>query len=81
MVVHFPKSFYAVVGIDLRGLQTRVPHQLLNDADIDAMIEQMGGERVSEHVRAAFALYAGPFQNGMNDTVHLAAADRSAALR
>ena len=81
MVVHFPEPLYAVVGIDLRGFQTRMSHQLLNDADIDAMIEQMGGKRMSEHMRTAFALHPGSFQNGMNDTVHLAATDRPTALR
>ena len=81
MVVHFPEPLYAVVGVDLRGFQIRVSHQLLNDAYIDAMIEQMGGERMAEHMRTAFALYPGSFQNGMNDAVHLAPADRPTALR
>ena len=37
--------------VDLRGGHRRVAQQFLHDADIGAAVEQMGGERMPQHVR------------------------------
>ena len=38
------------VGIDLRGSKAAMPEQVLNGADVGAVVEHSGGKGVSEHV-------------------------------
>ena len=40
------------VGVDFRRRDVRVPQQLLHRSQIGAAIEQVAGERVTQHVRA-----------------------------
>lgn len=47
------------MGVDLRGLDAGMPEQLLDDAKIGPMLEQMGGETVPEHVRRQGTLNTG----------------------
>ena len=42
---------YAVVGVALCSAERGVAHQLLYIAHIGLLVEQMGGEGVSQHVR------------------------------
>ena len=39
------------VGVDLRGGDVGVTEQLLNEAQVGAPFEQMGGERMPQYVR------------------------------
>src|SRR5271166_622888 len=39
------------VGVDLRGAQARMPEQDLDDADVHAPLEHVGGEAVTQRVR------------------------------
>src|SRR4051795_1090126 len=39
------------VGVDLRGSQARMPEQDLDDADVHAPLEHVGGEAVTQRVR------------------------------
>ena len=36
------------VGVDLRGSQARMPEQDLDDADVHALLEHVGGEAVTQ---------------------------------
>ena len=38
------------MGVDLGGREVSVPEQFLNDAQVGAVIEQVGGEGVAEGV-------------------------------
>src|SRR6188472_3361920 len=38
-------------GVDLGGRDARVPEELLDRAQVGAALEQVGGERVAQHVR------------------------------
>ena len=47
------------VRVNLRGADGRVPEQFLDDPQIGAVLEQMGGKAVPQHVRRDVALDAG----------------------
>ena len=45
--------FYRVVRIYLGGGQTAVPQYGLDGVEVRTLVEQMGGERMPDHMRAA----------------------------
>ena len=54
------------VGINLRGADIRVAEQFLNHAQIRAMLQQMRGKTVTQHVRRNIALHASAFHSFLN---------------
>ena len=44
------------VGVDLGGGEVLVPEELLDHSQVRAAVEEVGGERVSERVRARLAV-------------------------
>lgn len=62
-VVDFRQVLKIEMGVDLGGLDIRVPEQFLYCPEVTAGFEQMGGERMTQHVRmdaAPEALFPGP---------------------
>jgi hypothetical protein len=47
------------VGVNLRGAQTGMSEQDLDDADVDATLEQVRGEAVTERVRPKMGIKRG----------------------
>ncbi len=61
--VDFAQAVAGDVGVDLRRADIRVAEQFLDDAQVSAMLEQVRGETVTQHVgrdvaRNARALHA-----------------------
>ena len=50
--VDVPDPFAGQMRVQLRGGDTRMPEQLLDDAQVGATLEQMRRERVPQRVRA-----------------------------
>src|SRR5690606_21035145 len=48
---HTERAAVEHVGVDLRGGDVLVPEQLLDGADVVAVLEQVGGEGVAQRVR------------------------------
>src|SRR5438067_1598675 len=53
--------------VDLSGAQTSMTEQLLDGPEVRATLEQMGGERVPEHVRREPAAEPGPLRGDAHD--------------
>src|SRR5262245_15317079 len=51
-VVHVPEPRFEHVCVDLRRRQIRMAEHGLNGAQVGAALEEMGGERMAEDVRA-----------------------------
>lgn len=49
--VHVFKAFQRGARIDLRGFHRSVAQKLLNDKDISASLQEMGGTGVADQVR------------------------------
>jgi hypothetical protein len=47
--------------VDLRGPARTVPQQLLDETQIDAVFQQMGGKGMSQTVKGITPLYIGGF--------------------
>ena len=52
------EPFCVHVRIDLRGRDVRVPEHFLDAHDFGAVLEQVRGKTVAQHVRTRFALPA-----------------------
>ena len=50
--VHVPDPLTGEMRVELRGGDTRMPEQLLDDAQVRSALEQVGRERVPQRVRA-----------------------------
>ena len=50
--VDVPDPFAGQMRVELRGGDTRMPEQLLDDAQVGSALEQMRRERVAQRVRA-----------------------------
>lgn len=59
LLVHLAEPAVGHMGVDLRGTDAGVTEQFLNDAQVRAMFEEMGGEAVTEHVRRDVAFDVG----------------------
>ena len=57
---YFAQGMLADMSVKHCGLEAFVPHQFLDIAQIRAMLEQMGGEAVAQHVRADLLGQSGP---------------------
>lgn len=53
LLVHFDEPLDAVVHINLRGCEVRVTEQFFNGVQIRAVIGEMRGERMAQHMRAS----------------------------
>src|SRR6476620_3982879 len=49
--VDVPDPFAGQMRVELRGGDTRMPEQLLDDAQVGSALEQVRGERVSQGMR------------------------------
>jgi len=49
--VHSDQPLFAHVSVDLRRLQARVAEELLDNSQVRATVEQMGGEAVAQGMR------------------------------
>ena len=56
--VDFAEAVAGNVGVDLGGADVGVAQQFLNNAQVGAMLEEMGGEAVAQHVRSDVACNA-----------------------
>ena len=56
--VNFAQAVASDVRVNLRSADTRVAEQLLDHPQIRAMLQQMRGKTVSQHVRRDIALHA-----------------------
>lgn len=68
--IYLPEPGDAVVRVDLRGLQRRVPQELLYLAHVRSTVEQVGGKRVPQHMGTFLALHASAAQFPLNDAVN-----------
>src|SRR5215472_14516035 len=59
------------LGIERCRLQLLVPEQYLNDADIDLLFEQVGGEAVSQRMHGHVLLNLGILGSGMDGAIEL----------
>ena len=50
-LMNFPQSVAGDVCVNFRGADVRVPQQFLDHAQVRAVLQQMRGETVSQHVR------------------------------
>ncbi len=49
--VHITEPISRDMRINLGGADVSVPQQLLDDSQVSAMFQQVGGETVTQHVR------------------------------
>src|SRR4029079_12024449 len=49
--VHVPDPLTGEMRVELRGGDTRMPEQLLDDAQVRSALEEVGRERVAQRVR------------------------------
>ena len=73
---HRPDRLGGDTGIERGRVELGMPEQNLDDADIDILLEQMGGKAVAQRVRADALLDAGGFRCLMDGPVELAGRDR-----
>ena len=64
------------VGVERRGVELGVPEQDLDHADVDVLLEQMGGEAVPQRVQRHALVDPGHLRGGMAGAVELARRDR-----
>ena len=57
--MNFAEAVAGDVGVDFGGGDAGVAEEFLDDAEVRAVLEQMRGEAVSEHVRGDVARNAG----------------------
>ena len=67
------------LGVERGGVELAVPEQHLDDADIDILLEQVGGEAVTQRVRADALADAGDFGCFLDRAVQLPRRDRIGA--
>ena len=70
------RALFGDVGVDLGRPQARVAEQLLDDPQVGATVEQMGGVAVAQRVRMRRHRRA-----AVEDAADVARAERVAALR
>src|SRR5258706_11462263 len=68
------------VGVDLRRRQALMAEQLLDDAEVRAALEQVGGERVPEGVRRHSRWQPGALSEEVEPVAQAANADRLPAV-
>ena len=56
--MHLPEPDAGNVGVDFRRVDARVTQEFLDDPQVRAMLQQMRGEAVSQHVRRDISLNA-----------------------
>ena len=59
--VDFPEAVAGDVGVDFGGADVRVAEEFLDDAQIRAVLQEVRGETVSQHVGGNVALDPGVF--------------------
>ena len=64
------------LGVERRGVELRVPEQHLDHADVDVLLEQMGGEAVPQRVQRDALVDLGHLRRGMAGAVELACRQR-----
>src|SRR5471032_2801121 len=60
------------LGVERRGVELLVSEQHLDDADVDLLLEQMGGEAVAQRVQRDALVDACRLSRGVAGTVELA---------
>src|SRR5205085_4972127 len=80
VVVHFPQLFPGHVGVNLRGGETGVPEQLLNRAQVRAILQEVRGEAVPQRVRRRVGRQRRFFDVTMDDRPHRAVREAGAVL-
>ena len=68
------------VGVDLRRANPGVPQQFLDDPEVRAVFEQMGGKAVTEHMRRHVSGDAGQPDAMLDPLPERATAEGTAAL-
>src|SRR5260370_27581857 len=63
-------------GIERRGVELLVSHKDLDHADVDVLLEQVGGEAVPQRVERDALVDPGHLRRGMASTVELACRER-----
>src|SRR3954452_8931174 len=79
-IVGFREVLKIEVGIDLSGRDAGVPEHLLNSAQVAARLQQMRGERVTQHVRMDVLRDALTNRPARHATLHCAGAQRATPL-
>jgi hypothetical protein len=54
LLVHLPQVLQSHMGVNLGGGQIRMPQQLLHNPDIQALVQEVRGETMPEHVGGDF---------------------------
>ena len=78
--VDVPDPFTGEMGVELRGGDTRMPEQLLDDAQVGPALEQVRRERVAQRVRADPIGEAGPRGGALDRGPRLLAGQPAAAI-
>ena len=68
---HRPDRLGGDAGVERGRIQLGVPEQNLDDANIDILLEQVGGKAVAQRVRRHPLLDLGRGGGGMNGTIEL----------
>ena len=79
--VDFPQARHGDVGIDFGRADAGVAQQFLDDAQVGAVFQQMGGEAVAQHVRREVAAQAGPAGAALDAQPQRRRRKRTAAAR
>ena len=58
-LMDFPQAVAGDVGVDFGGADGGVAEEFLDDAQVSAVLEEVGGEAVPEHVGGEVAFNAG----------------------
>ncbi len=77
----FPEAFLIDVGVDLGGGDVGVAEEFLDDAEVGAAFEEVGGERVPQQVRVDVLLDAGEGGALLDDLADPVGAEWAAADR
>ena len=72
MVVDFAEAAAGDVGVDLGGGEAGVAEELLDGAEVGAVLQQVGGEGVAEGVGADVVLGAGGEDVAVDDAADAA---------
>ena len=77
LVVHRRQVLKIKMRVDLSRAYIAVPEQFLDSAQITTGLQQMAGERVSEHMRVDTNMAAGAVGKGFHPVLNLPGADAS----
>ena len=77
---HGTQCLGADMDIPRRGFELLVPKQFLNDANVSALLQKVGGKTVSEQVQCHFCIQPGDISGLMQGAIELPSANSAAPV-